>query len=338
MIRALQADTKTGTRDQLFTNLPDQIRSFVAGLEFDTSFVVPCLADLEAEFEAIAEGTPSIHCDFEPIDAISLSGIEGDIEPELLQQVATTEAGGWYLYDDKQEDDEKIARIKLIINREASGRIVFTNQNRRKVLTMTYMEFAARISSGTIRSLNPDLCLSEFMTKHLGFVVSTVKAQKARELKLREAEERKKISKQFLSRQQVRINDELVQLKERAAIKKKRADILKQKAENKLNAANEAVDQLKPEAWVKLPLMEGTQTPCKLVAVVSAADKFIFANRAGIKVAEYTANQLSQMIVTENSEILDTGAEFEQVLASVVTGLRENRTKSYDELTGATGT
>ena len=61
------------------------------------------------------------------------------------------------------------------------------------------MEFAARISSGTIRSLDPSLSLSDFMTRHLGFVVDTVKAQKARELKEKEAVERKLISKQFLS-------------------------------------------------------------------------------------------------------------------------------------------
>ena len=124
------------------------------------------------------------------------------------------------------------------------------------------------------------------------------------------------------------------QLKQRAAQKKKRAELLRQKAVNKFEAACDAVDRLKPDAWVKLPLMEGTQTPCKLVGIVSAADKYIFANRAGIKVAECTASQLSRMIVTENSEILDTGAEFEQILASFVSGLRENRSKSFDQLTG----
>ena len=61
---------------------------------------------------------------------------------------------------------------------------------------------------------------------------------------------------------------------------------------------------------------------------------YIFANRAGLKVAEYTASQLAHMIVTENSEILDTGAEFESVLATIVSGLREDKSKSYEELTG----
>jgi hypothetical protein len=334
IIEALQPGISEARRQALVTAVPDQLNKLLEALPFSTDFVAPCLADIEAEFEAILEGNPSVPCDFEPIETANLSGVDGDIDPGLLQQVADTKAGGWYLYDDKREEDEKIARIKLIINHQASARLVFTNQNRRKVLTMTYTEFAARLSSGTVRSLAPDFHLGDFITRHLGFVVGTVKAQKARELKEKEARQRKEISRQFLSRQQLRISDEMQQLKQRAAQKKKRALLLQQKAQKKLSAAKDAVDRLRPEAWVKLPLMEGTQTPCKLVGVVSAADKYIFANRAGIKVAEYTASQLSQMIVTENSEILDTGAEFEQVLANVVTGLRENREKSFDQLTG----
>lgn len=42
------------------------------------------------------------------------------------------------------------------------------------------------------------------------------------------------------------------------------------------------------------------------------------------------------MVIAENSEILDTGAEFESVLASVITHLREGKSKSYDELSGNT--
>ena len=64
----------------------------------------------------------------------------------------------------------------------------------------------------------------------------------------------------------------------------------KEQSRKKLESANEAIGKLRPDAWVKLPLMEGTQTACKLVAVVSAADKYIFANRAGIKVGIITTS------------------------------------------------
>ncbi|MEX2326306.1 MAG: DUF1631 family protein, partial [Pseudomonadales bacterium] len=124
--------------------------------------------------------------------------------------------------------------------------------------------------------------------------------------------------------------------REEARVKQERAMVLRQKAARKLEAATEAVKALNIDAWVKLPIMEGTLTPCRLVAIIPASDKYIFANRGGIKVAEYTGGQLSHLIVTENSEILDTGAEFQSVLASIVTGLREDRGKSYEELTGDT--
>lgn len=334
LVWSLQPQAEAARQQQLFVSLPRDITVFADSVDFDTTDVKQCLADVEAEYEAINDGHPSPPCDFDPISSTTSSGVDGNIEATLRADLEATETGAWYLYDDKKEADEKIARIKLIINDPASGRLVFTNQNRRKVMHMTYMEFAARISSGTIKSLDLSSPLRDIVSDHLDSIIKTIKTQKARELKEQQIEQRKQISKEFLSQQKMLIGNEMQRLKQRAALKKKRAKLLREKVAKKFDSANQAVEKLRPDAWVKLPLMEGTQTPCKLVAVVSAADKFIFANRAGIKVAEYTASQLSHMIVTENSEILDTGAEFENVLATVVSGLRENRNKSFDQLTG----
>ena len=334
LVWSLQPQAEAARQQQLFVSLPRDITAFANSADFDTTDVRQCLADVEAEYEAIADGNPSPPCDFDLIASTGNTGIEGNIGAALRTEIEATDTGAWYLYDDKNQAEEKIARIKLIINDPISDRLVFTNQNRRKVMHMTYMKFAARSSSGTVKSLDLFSPLKDIVNDHLDSIIKTIRTQKARELKERQIEQRKKISKEFLSRQKIFIDDEMQRLKQRAAVKKKRAKLLREKAEKKLDAANNAVEKLRTDAWVKLPLMEGTQTPCKLVAVVSAAEKFIFANRAGIKVAEYTTSQLSHMIVTENSEILDTGAEFENVLATVVSGLRENRNKSFDQLTG----
>ena len=334
LVWSLQPQAEAARQQQLFLSLPQDITAFADSVEFDTADVKQCLADVEAEYEAINDGNPSPACDFDPISSVANAGLGGDIEASLRAEIAAKETGAWYLYDDKKEADEKIARIRLIINDATFGRLVFTNQNRRKVMHMNYMEFAARTSSGTIKSLDLASPLKDIVSDHLDSIITTIKTQKARELKEQQIEQRKLISKEFLSQQKTFISNEVLRLKQRAALKKKRAKLLREKVEKKIDSANLAVGKLRADAWVKLPLMEGTQTPCKLVAVVSAADKFIFANRAGIKVAEYTASQLSHMIVTENSEILDTGAEFENVLATVVSGLRDNRNKSFDQLTG----
>ena len=169
---------------------------------------------------------------------------------------------------------------------------------------------------------------------HLVTAIHGVQEQKKKEVQIEKAEERKEISQEFQARRKEALVKSLAAHRHQAESKRKRAEVLRHKADQKLEAATAAVKGLSVDAWVKLPLMEGVLTACRLVAIIPAADKYIFANRSGIKVAEYTGSQLSNMIVTENSEILDTGAEFADVLSSVVTGLREDRNKSYDELTG----
>ncbi|HAK51883.1 MAG TPA: hypothetical protein DCM54_08280 [Gammaproteobacteria bacterium] len=167
-------------------------------------------------------------------------------------------------------------------------------------------------------------------------VLKNVSRKNKAEKQTQKIEERKVLSTTYLETRKQELQEAYPAHRKRAKLKEKRARILRQKAQQKHEAATHAVDSLNVDAWVKLPVMEGTLTACKLVAVIPGNDTYIFANRAGLKVAEFTGSQLAHMIVTENSEILDTGDEFESVLANGVTGLRENRDKSYDELTGDT--
>lgn len=335
LVWALQAHDSPDKQASVITSLPGHIKGLFDSLDFDTSPFEDALADVESEFEAIREGNPSDPCDFElmEVDASMSDGTQR-IEPDMLERIEGFEAGQWFLYDDKSESEERIARIKLILNWDDTERLLFTNHNRRKVLHMTYGELAGHLSSGTVKMLTPQNRTHEVIKAHLTRVLQSVSRQKKIEKQVPEKTERAVITEEYLNKRKVALEKALEKHKKAAAKKEKRAKILRQKAQQKLDAANAAVAGLRTEAWVKLPIMEGTLTPCKLVAIIAASDKYIFANRAGIKVAEYTSRQLAHMIVTENSEILDTGAEFEGVLASVVSGLREDRNKSYDELTG----
>ena len=158
--------------------------------------------------------------------------------------------------------------------------------------------------------------------------------QNKKEKQIEEQEKRQAVSIEYSTQRKDDLVKQLQLLEKRAERKKQRAMVLRHKAHKKQAIAEATVDSLRQDAWVKLPIMEGTLTPCKLVAIIPANSTAIFSNRAGLKVAEYTASQLAHMIVTENSEIRDTGAEFESALATVVSGLREDKTKTYDELTG----
>jgi hypothetical protein len=175
----------------------------------------------------------------------------------------------------------------------------------------------------------------EVVRTQLSTIIRGVKAQKQNQNKAIEEKQQKSVSLEYLSTRKEEMLAALQELKKRSKAKQDRAKILRDKAQKKIDAASEAVERLRTDAWMNLPIMEGTLTPCKLVAIIPGSDKYIFANRAGIKVADYSSGQLSQMIVTEMSEIIDTGAEFEDVLANVVTRTRQDKNKTFDELTGS---
>ena len=305
-------------------------------MPFDTEPLEACLADVKAEYEAILAGDPSEACDFE-LMATDVNHTENQraLNEEVRKRSSKMRRGQWYLFYDKSEPEEKIARIKIILNRSDAQRILFTNHNRRKVMHMTYTKMTNYLETGIIQPLTRKLTCRGVIERFLNTVIQSIHGQQKKETQTVARNEKKNLIREYLSKRQKSIAQRLKQQRVLAKKKHKRAQVLRKKAEQKFEAANRAVDSLKVEAWVNLPVMEGTLTPCKLVAIIPSTDTYIFTNRAGLKVGEFSHRQIIQMIIAENSEILDTGAEFESVLASVVTHLREGKSKSYDELSGS---
>ncbi len=335
---SLQGTTSdTARQREIILKMPGQIQDFCDKMSFDTKSLEACLADIEAEYAAILAGTPSEPCDFEliPLD-VNHAENQSDLSNELRQHISEIRVGQWYLFDDKSEPEEKVARIKVILNRSDARRILYTNHNRRKVMQMTYTEMASFSEAGIMQPLTLNSKCCKVIEQFLNTLIHSVHGQKKKEVQTVTSDEKKNLVRTYLSKRKEAIVKRFKQQQAIAQKKRKRAQLLRQKAEQKFEATTRAVDSLNIEAWVNLPIMEGTLTPCKLVAIIPSTGKYIFANRAGLKVGEFHHNQIVHMIIAENSEILDTGAEFEHVLASVITGLREDKTKSYDELSGDT--
>ena len=338
MIWSLQPGRDAKKLGQVMSSVPDSVRKLCQKADFETDQVENSLAELETEYQTIRAGEPSEPCDFALMDvdedmSLALQSASRD-EAKAIRAIPS---GQWFLYDDPDEPEEKVARIKLILNWTETEQLLLTNHNRRKVVHMSYGMMTNQLASGVLRKLNPVRSTCENFRLHLLKVLKAVSDQNRKEKKIKAQERRRVVSAEYTEQRKADLVRQVQRLEEQAAKKKQRAMVLRHKAQKKLQAAVATVSSLRQDAWVKLPIMEGTLTPCKLVAVVSANNTYIFANRAGLKVAQYTGSQLAHMIVTENSEILDTGAEFENALATVVSGLREGKNKSYDELTGDTG-
>jgi len=337
LVWSLQPRKDKEKHNAMMDKLPDRIVRNCSKMDFDTVAVEQSLADVNEEYEQLRNNTPSDPCEFDllDLDADLLAGSD-KIDAATQKEIASLATGNWFIYDDTKEADEKVARLNLILNLPEENILLFTNHNHRKAMQLTYQQIATYLSSGTIKLLNAGFTTEQTIKAHLKDVLKKVSDQNKKGKQL-DKKEQQRLSVQYQKERKSAQVEKLEQLKQMAVAKKKRSMILRKKAQQKLELTINAVKSLRTDAWVKLPIMEGILTPCRLVAILPGNAKYIFANRAGVKMAEYTMSQLSNLIVTENSEILDTGAEFEDVLANVVTGLRDNRTKSYEELTGETG-
>jgi len=87
-------------------------------------------------------------------------------------------------------------------------------------------------------------------------------------------------------------------------------------------SAIERIERLQVGGWVEL-LQDGHQVRCRLAAVIRATGKFIFVNRAGVKVAENNREGLVRAYKSGALTILDEGRLFDRALESVIGNLRE---------------
>ncbi len=88
----------------------------------------------------------------------------------------------------------------------------------------------------------------------------------------------------------------------------------------------ERIDQLQVGGWVELA-QAGGMVRCRLAAIIRATGKYIFVNRAGVKVAENTREGLAQAYRRAELIVLDEGRLFDRALESVIGNLREMRNR-----------
>lgn len=85
------------------------------------------------------------------------------------------------------------------------------------------------------------------------------------------------------------------------------------------------VSKLTQGTWFEMDEGGGKKFRCRLAAIIKAADKFIFVNRGGLKVAEKTTKGLALSIKYGHMRLLDDGMLFDRALQSVIGDLRNTR-------------
>tara|TARA_R110000868_G_scaffold159_3_gene1675 strand:+ start:62360 stop:64783 length:2424 start_codon:yes stop_codon:yes gene_type:complete len=99
--------------------------------------------------------------------------------------------------------------------------------------------------------------------------------------------------------------------------------VAEQSANTVATHSNHRVDQLAVGNWLEIVQDDGSKLRCRLAAIIRGTGKYIFVNRAGIKVAERTKAGLAKAVDEGEVSLLDDGLLFDRALESVIGNLRE---------------
>jgi Protein of unknown function (DUF1631) len=86
------------------------------------------------------------------------------------------------------------------------------------------------------------------------------------------------------------------------------------------------VDAMSTGNWVELHQDDEKKFRCRLAAIIRSTGKYIFVNRSGMKVAEYSRMSLAQALKQGLVSALDEGLLFDRALESVIGNLRDMKT------------
>lgn len=325
---------------RIIEHLPGEIRELLIALQHNNDAVESALEAIEADHLTVVTGQELAYVEYAPIEAESTEAARPKVSRVLLRKVDAFEPGHWFV--SRLEDEP--TRIKLLLKLDDVRQLVFTNRHGMRVLQCSFESFAYWLSTGVVKPLRADaIFTATFRTFYNGLIEEHARQQQrlAERKQLREREQQEREDKQRQEREaaaeRVREEQEAV----RAAAERARderlaaaATALEDADPAVVEAITSRVSELAIGAWLRLPGPDGRLEECKLAVRISGSDKMIFVSQTGGKIGEYTSDELTRLLVAGQGEVKDEGVEFEDTLQQVVSKLRQDRHKSYDDLTG----
>lgn len=338
---AEDAEQKKQRLYRIIEHLPGEIKQLLIALEHSTDTAEDAVDRLETETVKIVSGAPLDYIEFEPLPSESKVS-QSSVSRVLLRKVVDLETGQWFSYDDGLETQ----LIKLVLKLDDVHQLLFTNRNGMKVMQKSFDEFAYDLSSHVVKAINTSAAFSStFKTIYQGLLEEYRKhriliAERMAEVDRLDQERKSAHKKAQEEANKLALAKEDAERNRLDAVKASRlasASAVAEKSENadQVLELTHIVAGLAAGALIRLPDPIGELQDCRLAVRIAAANKLIFVDQQGMKAGDYTAEQLVALLVAGEAELGDQSVEFEDTLAAVVTKLRSDREKSYDDLTGA---
>jgi len=255
-----------------------------------------------------------------PIPSLTSSAHEGaNLSRALVAKARSLKVGDWFLFTG---EDNYVLRCKLALKLEGAGQLLFVNAHGRKVMLKSVETFL--------------LCLSTLVAKPLSrgpqFELSLTRLINQRRESLA-LSKRVKVEQTEPGSAPSDINEALDGEEIEANLSPLLGSQLDEDGQDKISAevgperlanAEAAMSSLRVGAWVEIKGAESVENVrCKLAVIIRGAEKYIFTDRLGTKVAEFHRDTLFTKFCQELIVVHGQGENFEDQLARVIRGLRK---------------
>lgn len=213
--------------------------------------------------------------------------------------------GDWFQL---HRENATISKGKLLKKSSQQDSLLLTKYGGQKIAEYSFDEFSVGLLSRSIVPLNHNQLYGQALRTTLQRLENFYQ-------KYLQAEQHRAIS-------EVRRLAALKAQNEAQSLKQQ-AENLPEISENLRSALQQKISQLNVGAWLKWQRTGTEQVEIKLSVKLQNSDKYIFTDRLGQRIADYSLAQLAELMAQKQITILSQGENFESSLEKVVRGLRK---------------
>lgn len=337
LLDSVQTPTTEQERQQLFKlvpRIPGLLRRHLVSTAAED--IDQWIATLEALHMTLLTGGAVPVRTATPSALMDAHGTSTAVSSALIQQVACIPEGQWLVYRTEQEDP---LLCRLAVKLEDAGQLLFVNVFGAKILQKSFAEFAYLLASRHIHLLNTDSNFSQcvrdtidqFLLMHRFHQMLQVDAAEwrrkeqlrlQREAQRREhAQQKARLEAAELARQQQAERERLARQQQEAA-KRQRMQAMENALVQARQHSEASLDALIVGAWISMTDDEKTQR-CKIAAILNKGEVFILVNREGMKVAEWSRQQMQGALLNGQASVIDSGERFGNSLETIIKHLRQ---------------
>ena len=338
----------------IIEHLPNEIKELLVALEHDHAAIDVALIAIEQDHVAIISDQQLQYVAFQPLPDERSVMAGSRVSRVLLRKIDALKTGQWFAFE---EAGQPPIRIKLILKLDDINQLLFTNRNGMRVLQKSFAEFAYYLSSRVARPLNSGAMFSSTFSQFYAAITTEYEDYQKliadRKIMVRRADQARDASRQkalqeanaLASANNATDQPENTRQQPVEAEPTNSSELASQSSVDasstsaaRLNEYSKEVTQqvhgLTAGHYLKLRTKSGDYQQARLAVRNKRTDRMIFIDPDGIKIGEFNSQQLAQLLTDGEAQFNQDGKGFEDALAEVVTKLRLDRNKSYDDLTG----